>query len=150
MLRIINKVLAIFLMVTVLGVFCNSVQRTEGVVATVVRCVAVQECYAAEKNELQTYVKCANCGHREKLTKEFICKVIGAAITTLGFWGWVTFLFAGTGLALEICIALVAGGSAILAYSNEITVWLSKKYECPNCKQKNWYVVEEREYNPWY
>ena len=59
-------------------------------------------------------------------------------------------LNAGTGLALPICIALVTGGSAIMAYSNEISVWISKRYECPGCGQKNWYVVEEREYKHWW
>ena len=59
-----------------------------------------------------------------------------------GFWAWVTYFFAGTGLALPICIALVTGGVAIAAFSNEIAAWISSCYSCPICGKKHWKVVD--------
>ena len=89
------------------------------------------------------YIKCSKCGHSETLNKRFIAKVLGGAVSGFGFWAWVTYLFAGTGLALPICIALVVGGVAIAAFSDEIAAWVSKRYECPGCGAKNWSVVKE-------
>ncbi len=90
-----------------------------------------------------TYIKCRHCGHKEKLNARFVLKVIGASATGLGAGGWVTYLFAGTGLALEICAALVIGGAAILAFSEQIGEWFSKKYDCPGCQKRDWVVTDE-------
>lgn len=89
------------------------------------------------------YIKCENCGHKEPLNKELFVKILGGATAGFGFWAWVTFLFAGTGFALPICIALVTGGVAIASFSTEISAWLSKRYACSKCKQKNWTIVEK-------
>lgn len=89
------------------------------------------------------YVVCKKCSYRETLNKRFILKVMGAAFAGGGFWAWVTFFFAGTGLALPICIALVVGGVAMAAFSDEIAEWVSKRFSCPKCHNKNWKVVKE-------
>lgn len=88
------------------------------------------------------YIKCKHCGHKESLDKRFFAKIIGGAVSGFGFWAWVTYLFAGTGLALPICVAIVTGGVAIAAFADEITIWVSKKYSCPQCSYKNWKVEE--------
>lgn len=91
----------------------------------------------------EMYIVCKKCGYKETLNKRFILKVIGGTVTGFGFWAWVTYFFAGTGLALPICIALVIGGAAIAAFSNEIASWVSSKYDCPKCNSRNWKVVKE-------
>lgn len=83
---------------------------------------------------------CKGCGHTEKVNKRFFLKVLGGAVAGFGFWAWVTFLFAGTGLALPICCAIVAGGVGLAAFSNEIAEWASKKFPCPDCGKKDWKV----------
>ncbi|WP_456057603.1 hypothetical protein [Campylobacter hominis] len=61
-----------------------------------------------------------------------------------GFWAWVTFFFAGTGLALPICIALVVGGSAMLAFKDQITNFIIKQgYKCPKCGCEEWKPLDE-------
>lgn len=89
------------------------------------------------------YITCQRCGHRETLNKRFFVKVLGGAVAGFGFWAWVVFLFAGTGLALPICIAIVTGGVAIAAFSDEIAEWISSRYECPQCSAKSWKVVKD-------
>ncbi len=89
------------------------------------------------------FIKCENCGHKERLNKELFVKILGGTVAGFGFWAWVSFLFAGTGFALAICIAIVTGGVAIAAYSTEIAAWLSKNYNCPICNHKNWTIVEK-------
>lgn len=91
---------------------------------------------------MKIYAKCS-CGYTEELNKDLILKIIGGVITTGGFGAWVTFFFAGTGFALPICIALVIGGAAIMAYSTEIAIWLSERYECPNCGKKEWEITHK-------
>jgi hypothetical protein len=91
----------------------------------------------------EMYMKCKICSHRETLDKRFFLKIVGGAVAGFGFWAWVSFLFAGTGLALPICIAIVAGGVGIAAYSNEIAEWVSARYDCPHCGARNWSVVKE-------
>lgn len=83
-------------------------------------------------------IKCRNCGHRETINKQFFFKILGGGSVGFGFWAWVTFLFAGTGFALPLCILIVAGGVGLAAYSNEIAEWVSKKYPCPKCGSRNW------------
>ena len=89
------------------------------------------------------YIKCRHCGYRETLNKRFFVKVLGGAVAGFGFWAWVAFLFAGTGFAMPICIAIVTGGIAIAAFSDEIAEWVSERYECPRCHSKNWAVVKD-------
>ena len=83
-------------------------------------------------------IVCKECGHSETVNKRFFVKVIGAAVTGLGYWAWVAYLFAGTGFAMPICIAIMTGGVAIAAFSDQITKWVSERYPCPRCKNKSW------------
>ncbi len=89
------------------------------------------------------YLKCKRCSYKETINKRFFVKVLGGGVSGFGFYAWVAYIFAGTGFALPICIAIVTGGIAIAAFSNEIAEWVSSRYECPNCKAKDWTIVEE-------
>lgn len=89
------------------------------------------------------YIKCEHCGHKEPLTKDLFVKILGGCTAGFGFWAWVTFLFAGTGFALAICVSIVIGGVAMAAYSSEIAAWLSKRYPCSVCNRKSWTIVEK-------
>ena len=89
------------------------------------------------------YIRCKKCGNKEELNVHLFVKILGGAAVGGGFWAWVTYLFAGTGLALPICIAIVTGGAAVLAFSDEIAKWLvNKGYECSNCGASDWEVVK--------
>lgn len=83
-------------------------------------------------------LKCKKCGHAETVNKRFFLKVIGVALSGGGFWAWVAYIFAGTGFALPICIAIVLGGAGLAAFSDEIAMWASKKFPCPKCGTKDW------------
>ncbi len=91
----------------------------------------------------KTVLLCKGCGHKETLNKRFFIKLLGGAVAGGGFYAWIAYLLAGTGLALPICIAILTGGVAIAAFSDEIAEWVSKKYACPKCKAKNWKVAVE-------
>lgn len=93
----------------------------------------------------KTYIRCNNCGYHEEVNKKLFTKILGGAVAGFGFWAWVSFFFAGCGFALPLCIAIVTGGVAIAAYAKEIGDWLSKKYECPGCKHKDWTVLTGKE-----
>lgn len=88
-------------------------------------------------------IKCKKCGHKQTVNAKLIVTIMGAAMPVGGFWAWVTFFFAGTGLALPICIALVLGGVAMLAFKDEIVEFIIKQgYECSNCGSTEWTVAE--------
>lgn len=89
------------------------------------------------------YVECKKCGYKEKANKHFFLKVLGGSFVGGGFWAWVTYLFAGTGLAFAICIAIVTGGVGLMMFSDEITQWLAERYNCPDCGKRNWRLVKE-------
>ncbi|RXJ78061.1 hypothetical protein CRV03_03570 [Arcobacter sp. F155] len=89
------------------------------------------------------YIECKKCGFREKANKSFFLKVLGGGFVGSGFWAWVTYFFAGTGFAFTICVAIVTGGVALLAFSDEITQWLSERYSCPDCNDRDWRLVKE-------
>lgn len=86
-------------------------------------------------------IKCTKCGYEEKTNKDLWIKIIGGTLPTGGFTAWVTYIFAGTGFALEIVTAMVVGGVAMLIYKDEILKWISSYYECPKCKNKNWDLI---------
>lgn len=93
-------------------------------------------------------IKCAKCGHIEEVNKELIASVIGGSVSAFGFWAWTSYLFAGTGMALAICSAIIIGGPALYAYSNEIIQWLIQKgYKCKNCNSQNWIILKETDKN---
>lgn len=86
-------------------------------------------------------IKCKSpgCRHEEKATVELFVKIIGGALPAGGFAAWVTYLFAGTGFALEIVVAIIAGGVAMLIFKDEIVTWIvNRGYKCPKCGSVNW------------
>lgn len=89
------------------------------------------------------YIECKGCRHREEANKTFFLKVLGGSFVGGGFWAWVTYFFAGTGFAFAICVAIVTGGVALLAFSDEITKWLSDMYDCPSCGNRTWRLVKD-------
>lgn len=87
-------------------------------------------------------IKCLDCGNSEEVTLDLFVKIIGGVTAGFGFWAWVSFLFAGTGFAMAICVAIIAGGAAMLAYKNEIIDWIvNKGYECDRCGSQKWVAV---------
>lgn len=96
-------------------------------------------------------IKCLDCGHSEEVNADFFVKIIGGATAGFGFWAWASFLFAGTGFAMVICVAIIGGGAAMLAYKNEIVDWVvNKEYPCAKCGSKKWAAVSpeiEKEIN---
>ncbi|SFW55962.1 DUF4776 domain-containing protein [Selenomonas ruminantium] len=89
----------------------------------------------------KNYIKCQTCGHTTEINKEFFVKVLGGAAIIGGWKAWIGYIFAGTGFAFAICVAIVAGGVAMMAYSEEITQWLSERYACPKCGGKKWRMM---------
>lgn len=84
-------------------------------------------------------IKCLDCGHSEEVTLDLFVKLIGGATAGFGYWAWVSYLFAGTGFAMAISIAIIAGGAAMLAYKNEIIHWLvNKGFACKECGGQKW------------
>jgi len=84
-------------------------------------------------------IRCCRCGHSEETSLGLFVKIIGGAMPIGGFWAWVTYLFAGTGFALAIVIAIIAGGTAMLVFKDEIVKWLvNKRYKCPKCGAVDW------------
>ena len=55
------------------------------------------------------YIRCKRCGYKETINKRFFFKILGGAVSGFGFYAWVAYIFVGTGLALPICCAIVAG-----------------------------------------
>ena len=86
-------------------------------------------------------IRCENCAHEETINAHFFVKALGVAVSGYGLWAWVTFLAAGTGFALPICIAIVLGGASIAAFSNEIVAWVSEHFDCPNCGLRQWEAI---------
>ncbi len=54
-------------------------------------------------------IKCECCGYEEEANKEFFFKVLGGGMVGFGGYAWIAYLFAGTGFALAICVAIVVG-----------------------------------------
>ena len=87
-------------------------------------------------------IKCRNCENSEETDLGFFVKTIGAAMPIGGYWAWVTFLFAGTGFAMVIVIAIIAGGTSMLVYKDEIVEWIiNQDYECKSCGEVEWEAV---------
>ncbi|WP_104748016.1 hypothetical protein [Helicobacter cetorum] len=90
------------------------------------------------------YLKCKSCGNKEETNLKFFVRVIGAALPAGGATAWTTYLFAGTGLALPICAAIIAGGVATLAFQDEIIEWLaSKGYKCEKCAKSSFVMSRD-------
>lgn len=84
-------------------------------------------------------IKCTNCGHTEQVNVQLFVRIIGGALPLGGFGAWVAYLFAGTGFAMPIVIAIITGGVGLLMFQNEITNWIcNKRYKCSGCGKHNW------------
>ena len=85
------------------------------------------------------HIKCTKCGHSEETDISLFVKLIGGAMPIGGFWAWTTYLFAGTGFALPIVIAIITGGIATLIFKDEIVEWIiTKGYSCSECGAISW------------
>ena len=69
-------------------------------------------------------IRCRKCRYTEKTSLDLIVKIIGGSLPLGGFWAWVAYIFAGTGLALPIVIAIITGGAAMLVFKDEIVQWI--------------------------
>lgn len=88
---------------------------------------------------------CNNCQNVEKVNTGLIVKIIGGVLPLGGFWAWTTYLFAGTGLALPIVIAIIGGGVITLAFQKEIVKWITKKnYNCSKCSSSQWEIYDKK------
>lgn len=91
-------------------------------------------------------IQCTNCGNTEETNKDFFVKLIGGAMPVGGYSAWVTYLFAGTGFAMAIVVAIIGGGVAMLIYKDEIVEWIiNNDYKCPKCGQLKWKADDESE-----
>jgi hypothetical protein len=84
-------------------------------------------------------IRCRNCGHSEETNKDFFVKLIGGVLPLGGGYAWVAYLFAGTGFALPICAAIIAGGVGMLVFKDKIIEWITNRgYACPKCGAVSW------------
>ena len=84
-------------------------------------------------------ITCGGCGHQERTNLKFFVRIIGGAMPVGGYWAWVTYLFAGTGFAMPIVVAIITGGTAILIFQDEIIEWVvNRGYKCPKCGKVQW------------
>jgi hypothetical protein len=84
-------------------------------------------------------IKCRTCGHSETTNKDFWLKIVGGAMPVGGFWAWVAYLLAGTGLALPIVIAMIGSGVGILVFKDKIVQFIvNRGYKCPKCGKVDW------------
>lgn len=90
-----------------------------------------------------TKIRCKRCSHTEEFNKSLLVKIAGGATAGFGGWAWLTYFFAGTGFALPLCIAIVAGGVAMTAYADKVAKILADKYPCPKCNNRDWQVVQD-------
>lgn len=87
-------------------------------------------------------IKCLDCGFSEEVNLDLFVKILGGATAGFGFWAWTSFLFAGTGFAMVICVAIISGGAAMLAYKSEIIDWIANEgYECIGCGKQRWTAI---------
>ncbi|MXX90700.1 MAG: hypothetical protein F4213_22875 [Boseongicola sp. SB0677_bin_26] len=88
-------------------------------------------------------IRCGNpnCNREETVNLRWFINFLGGASVAFGSWAWITYLFAGTGLALPICVAIVAGGAAMLIFKEDIIRWFNARYVCPDCGRKEWELL---------
>ncbi|MFK4765425.1 hypothetical protein ACI3L3_11710 [Desulfobaculum sp. SPO524] len=84
-------------------------------------------------------IRCQKCGHTEETTLGFFVSLIGGAMPLGGFWAWTAYIFAGTGFAMPIVIAIITGGVGLLAFKKQIVEWvINKGYTCSGCGAIDW------------
>jgi hypothetical protein len=94
------------------------------------------------------HIKCTQCGYTEETNKDFFVKIIGGAMPVGGFWAWTTYLFAGTGFAMAIVVAIIGGGVAMLVFKDEIVGWvIDQKYKCASCGGLSWEATDTKNTN---
>ena len=86
-------------------------------------------------------IECENCNHEEEVNLRLFLRILGTGMVGFGSYAWIAYLFAGTGFALPICIAIVTGGAAMLLFQDEILKWLKSRFPCPKCGNKRWKLV---------
>lgn len=87
-------------------------------------------------------IRCKHCGYTEETSKDLFVKIIGGVLPAGGYWAWVTYFFAGTGFAMPIVIAMIAGGVGLLVFQHQIIQWIcDKAYTCPKCSCCSWEAV---------
>lgn len=84
-------------------------------------------------------IRCGRCGNSEETSLGLFVKIIGGAMPLGGFWAWTAYLFAGTGFAMPIVIAIITGGVAMLVFKDEIVRWIAGRgYKCEKCGASDW------------
>lgn len=89
-------------------------------------------------------INCSNCGHAEEVNVHLFVRIIGGALPLGGYYAWVKYLFAGTGFAKPIVVAIITGGVALLAFQNKITTWIcNMRYKCKKCGKHHWVSINK-------
>lgn len=84
-------------------------------------------------------IECKKCGHKEETNLGLFVKIIGGAMPIGGYGAWVLYLFAGTGFAMGIVVAIIAGGTAMLVFKDEIVEFvMNRGYKCTQCNASDW------------
>lgn len=95
----------------------------------------------------KTFIKCKNCGHEEQITSGVIRKMVmgGGAMLKGGMSAWTGYLFAGSGIAYPLCVAIGVGG-VCLALIPGLRNLLAIAKPCPECGFKDWeiYTVDDK------
>ncbi|WP_293738668.1 hypothetical protein [uncultured Parasutterella sp.] len=89
----------------------------------------------------KTFIKCKNCGHEEELTRGALRKFITGSAGAImgGKAAYASYLFAGSGIASPLCIAIDVGG-VCLALLPGLRNLLARIKPCPECGFKDWEV----------
>ena len=89
-------------------------------------------------------IQCKECGNVEVTNLGLFVKIIGGVAPIGGFWAWTAYLFAGTGFALPIVVAIIGGGVGMLIFKEKIVEWITNKgYKCPNCNASDWQALNK-------
>lgn len=100
----------------------------------------------------KTFIKCKNCGHEEQITGGILRKmVMGGALFKGGTAAWSSYLFAGSGIAYPLCVAIGVGG-VCLAVIPGLRHLLARLKPCPECGFKDWevYTVDDNSKKYWF
>ena len=90
-----------------------------------------------------SHIKCKICDFEKKAKSKALIKIAGIALIIFGFWAWISFLFAGSGEAFLICVAIMGVGVILLTFTDFIQKWYSTKNECPKCEKKEWDFIKK-------
>lgn len=82
-------------------------------------------------------LRCAHCGYVKSLPM-VKTRLTGLGLAAFGVFGWVSFLFAGSGHAFLICCMIFLSGIFILICPSGVARAVSESQECPRCGMKGW------------